>query len=142
MLRAKGPRPWRQKALVAAFPLAVALANRLGLGPVGIDLSPKELRRAGVAAMGQAALRLGVDAEWVLFGHTHRAGPFEQHRDDPQEWRAGPGGPRLMNTGCWVYEGVFLGTAGKFSPYWPGTVVELGDDGPPRLRNLLEDYRP
>jgi hypothetical protein len=90
-------------------------------------------------------VRLGIDAEWVLFGHTHRAGPFPE-RDADAEWRAGAGtgspGPRLMNTGCWVYEGVFLGTAGKKSPYWPGTVVELDDDGPPRLRNLLEDYRP
>jgi len=143
MLRAKGPRPVKHRVLAGAFPLAVWAVNRAGLGPVGADLSPRELRRAGVAAMGETALRLGVEAGWVLFGHTHRAGPFAE-RDAPEEWRAGPGGPRLVNTGCWVYEGVFLGTAGPKSPYWPGTVVELDDEPgtPPRLRNLLEDYRP
>ena len=51
-------------------------------------------------------------------------------------------GPRLVNTGCWVHEKVFLGDGGERSPYWPGTVVEVGDDGPPVLRNVLAGYRP
>jgi UDP-2,3-diacylglucosamine pyrophosphatase LpxH len=138
VLRAKGPRPVRHRAFAAAFPLLVRVVNRAGLGPVGADVSPTELRRAGVAAMGETCRRLGIDAEWVIFGHTHRTGPRPDH-DAPEEWRA-PTGSRLMNTGSWVHEGVFLGTAGKRSPYWPGTVVELDDDGPPRLRNLLEGY--
>ena len=139
VLRAKGPRPLRHRALVVAFPLLIGLVNRAGLGPVRADVSPSELRRAGVRAMGQACAQLGIDADWVLFGHTHRTGPSD--RDDVAEWTA-PNGARLVNSGSWVHEGVFLGTAGPRSPYWPGTVVEVGDEGPPRRRNLLETYRP
>jgi hypothetical protein len=139
LLTDSGPRPLRDRALVAAFPMAVRLVNALGIGPVGPDLSPAELRRSGLRAMGEACRRLGVGAEWVLFGHTHRAGPLDG--DDPGEWLVA-GGPRLVNSGCWVHEEVFLGRSGSDSPYWPGTVVELGPQGPPRLRRLLGDYRP
>jgi hypothetical protein len=31
---------------------------------------------------------------------------------------------------------VFLTSAGK-SPYWPGTVLTLEDEGPPRIENVL-----
>ena len=138
VLRAQGRRPIRQQAFVAAFPVAVWAANRAGLGPVKTDVSPRELRRAGVRAMGLACARLGIDAEWVIFGHTHRTGP--RSGDEEAEWRA-PTGARLLNTGCWVHERAFLGASGaKRNPYWPGTIAELDDDGPPRLRNLLEDF--
>jgi Calcineurin-like phosphoesterase len=139
LLTDSGPRPLRDRALVAAFPMAVRLLNAAGIGPVGPDLSPAELRRAGLRAMAETTRRLGIEAEWVLFGHTHRAGPLE--RDDPEEWEV-PAGPRLVNTGCWVQERVFLGSARQDSPYWPGTVAEVGPDGPPRLRNVLADYEP
>ena len=139
LLTDSGPRPLRDRALVAAFPMAVRLLNLVGVGPVGPDLSPSELRRAGLRAMDEAVRRLGIDAEWVLFGHTHRAGPLD--RDDDAEWRV-PAGPRLLNTGCWVHERVFLGTRGRSSPYWPGTVVEIDAEGPPRLRNLLGEWEP
>ncbi|HEX8123937.1 MAG TPA: metallophosphoesterase [Solirubrobacteraceae bacterium] len=138
LLTDSGPRPLRDRALVAAFPMAVRVLNMLKVGPVGTDLSPAELRRSGLKAMAESCRRLGIAAEWVLFGHTHRAGPLD--RDDVGEWQV-PGGPRLMNTGCWVHERVFLGDSGPRSPYWPGTVVEVGDDGPPRLRNVLPEYR-
>ena len=139
LLTDSGPRPLRDRALVAGFPVAVRLLNAVGVGPVQADLSPTELRRAGLRAMGEALRRLDVEAEWVLFGHTHRAGPLQ--RDDEAEWRA-PGGPRLVNTGSWVYERVYLGDGGHRSPYWPGTVVEVGPEGPPRLRNLLQAWKP
>jgi predicted phosphodiesterase len=133
-----GPRPLRDRALVAAFPVAIRLLNMAGVGPVTPDLGVDELRRAGLRAMGEACRRLGVGARWVLFGHTHRAGPLDG--DDPAEWDV-PGGPSLVNTGCWVYAG-FLRRSGRRSPYWPGTLVEVGPDGPPRVRNLLGDYEP
>ncbi len=140
LLTDSGPRPLRDRALVAAFPMAVRLLNMAGVGPVRADLSPAELRRSGLKAMGEVARRLGIDAEWVLFGHTHRAGPLD--RDGRAEWEE-PGAPKLVNTGCWVYERVFLGDAGTRSPYWPGSLVEVGDDGPPRLRNVLPpEFRP
>jgi len=139
LLTDSGPRPLRDRALVAAFPMAIRLLNAAGIGPLGPDLSAVELRRAGLTAMAEAVRRLRIDAEWVLFGHTHRAGPLEG--DDASEWEL-PGGPKLVNTGCWVHEEVFLGRGGRRSPYWPGTVVEVGDEGPPRLRNLLEEWEP
>jgi predicted phosphodiesterase len=133
-LTASGPRPLRARAITAGFPLAVAGINRLGLGPVNRDLSPSELRRAGLLAQREVMRTLGVDARWVLFGHTHRAGPLE--RDDPAEW----GG--LMNTGSWVYEEVFLGQSPRRSPYWPGGAVLVEDDAPPRSVNLLPAFTP
>ena len=90
--------------------------------------------------MGEVCRRLGVDADWVLFGHTHRAGPLE--RDDPAAWRAGPDGPRLINTGCWVHERLFVGADGRSSPYWPGNAVEVSDEGPPRLRPMMLGWEP
>ena len=36
-----------------------------------------------------------------------------------------------------VHERAFLGPAAEPSPYWPGTVILLGDDGPPRVENAL-----
>ena len=139
LLTDSGPRPLRDRALVAAFPMAVRLLNAMGVGPVGADLSASELRRAGLRAMAETTRRLGIQAEWVLFGHTHRAGPLE--RDDAGDWQV-PDGPKLVNTGCWVHERVFLRDGGQRSPYWPGTVVEVGPDGPPQLRNVLADYEP
>ena len=91
------------------------------------------LTRREALVLGAAT---GVAADWVLFGHTHRAGPLDG--DDTAEGEV-PGGPRLVNTGCWVYERVFLGDSGRSSPYWPGTVVEVGETGPPRLSNVLEE---
>ena len=77
LLTDSGPRPLRDRALVAAFPMAIRVLNMMGVGPVGADLSPAELRRAGLRAMHETCRRLGVTADWVLFGHTHRAGPLD-----------------------------------------------------------------
>ena len=121
----------------AAFPPAVGALNRIGMGPLNADISGHELRRAGLRAIGEVVRRLGVDAEHVVFGHTHRAGPLE--RDDRMEWTvAGGSGPRLHNCGCWVDEPVFA-TGGPTSPYWGGRAIELDDDGPPRLVRITED---
>ena len=131
------PTRWlRQRAIVAGFPLAVAALNRAGIGPLRANVSMDELRRAGLRAMGEVAARLDLGEAYVVFGHTHRAGPLPG--DDQREWR-GRGGARLVNTGSWTYSRVFLaGQAGE-SPYWPGTCVLVGDDGPPTVRRLLQD---
>lgn len=116
-----------------AYPAAIAAINRSGLGPVNGDLSGSELRRAGLRAMGEALRRLGVEAEHVIFGHTHRAGPL--HFDDPREWRQV--GASLTNSGSWVQEGFYVGVDAARSPYWPGTMIVVGESGPPELRRLL-----
>jgi hypothetical protein len=118
------------------FPRAVAGVNRLGLGPFVDTLSGEILRRAGLEAIGEVVDRLGIEADWVLFGHTHRSGPWPG-RDDPREWTV-RGGTRLVNTGSWVYQPGFLPEAVGGGPYWPGVVAEIEDDGPPVLRALLE----
>ena len=42
--------------------------------------------------------RLGIDADWVIYGHTHRTGPLPGEGD----WRA-PTGARLINCGAWTW---------------------------------------
>jgi hypothetical protein len=99
-------------------------------------LSGPELRRAGLRALGGVVDRLGVDAEHVIFGHTHRAGPLPA--DDLAEWRA-PGGATLHNPGCWIDEPVFTKGAGPESPYWAGRAVRVGAEGPPELVRLTAE---
>jgi hypothetical protein len=117
-----------------ALPGAVGVANRLGLGPVKSDLSPGTISRAGLAAMGEVVRRLGVDADHVIFGHTHRRGPLRAEAG----WRL-ESGTRLWNTGSWVHSPWLYGKTAADSPYWPGTVIVLEDDRSPRPENLLED---
>jgi len=127
----------RAAMTAAGYAGAVGAVNRMGLGPLRRDLSAPELRRAGLVAMGEAVGRLSIDAEHVVFGHTHRAGPLAG--DEHREWRAA-GGARLHNAGSWVYERHFLTATPNESPYWPGVVVRVGPDGPPQLRRLLGDH--
>ena len=117
-----------------ALPGAVGVANRLGLGPVRSDLSPGAITRAGLAAIGEVTRRLGIDADHLIFGHTHRRGPMSAETG----WRL-PEGTHLWNTGSWVYAPGLLGRTPTDSPYWPGTVAVLEDDGPPEVHHLLDD---
>jgi UDP-2,3-diacylglucosamine pyrophosphatase LpxH len=112
-----------------AIPGTVALLNRAGLGPLKPDLSAIELREAALRGMHEVTERLAIDAPHVIFGHTHRSGP---HPGD-EGW-----GP-LMNTGSWIHEPAFLGREPKRSPYWPGHVVIVPDEGPPELRSTLDE---
>ena len=127
----------RTRALVTAFPLAVAALNRAGLGPLRSDISPEELRRAGLEAMGQVADRVGLGSSYVVFGHTHRTGPLPG--DHEGEWRS-PGGARLLNSGSWVYVSVFASDTPADNPYWPGGCVIVDDEGPPRVKRLLQGF--
>ena len=114
---------------------AVGALNALGLGPLDRDLSGAALRRGGLRGMREVLRRLGLGAPHVIFGHTHRSGPWP--RDDLAEW-ATTGGTRLHNAGSWVYQPHFLSAEPNASPYWPGTAVVLdGDAAPPRLIRLL-----
>jgi hypothetical protein len=135
-LAGDGHRPLRRRALQALFPLGIVAINRAGIGPVRADISGAALARAGVRAMADVVERLRIPAEYVIFGHTHRAGPLPD--DDPAVWSA-PSGARLVNSGCWVYERHFLGETPYESPYWPGVAVRVGDAGPPELVRLLGD---
>ena len=126
----------RALALSGALRAGTAAFNFAGVGPLKPQLSGVALRRGLLYGMGELLRRLQVDAPYVLFGHTHRSGPWPV--DDPQEWIA-PTGSRLMNTGSWVYQPHFLGSIAGDGPFWPGTAILVEETGPPRLERLLAD---
>jgi predicted phosphodiesterase len=135
--RLNGARSGRSRLAARAlsrvvFPGAVAAINRAGLGPFGTDLSGDSLRRAGLRGMAATIESLGIEADHVIFGHTHRSGP---HPGD-EGWDL-PDGTRLINSGSWIYEPAFLGSEPKQSPYWPGNCVWVEDSGAPELRRLI-----
>ena len=130
-----GRRGVRARATEMGFATVVLALNRAGIGPLRRDVSGPELRRAGLRAFEQVLHDLGVQARYVLSGHTHRAGPLPG--DDGGEWLTSTG-TSLLNTGSWVYEPAFLGDNAGPSPYRPGFAVVLEDEGPPALVNLLD----
>jgi hypothetical protein len=133
-LSAQGRRPLRARAVGALFPAAVWSLNRAGLGPVRPHVSGRELRQAGLRALNDVVRRLGVDADHVIFGHTHRAGPLPG--DHAHEWQTVTGA-RLHNCGCWTQEPVFA-SGDPASPYYAGRAIELDDEGPPRLVRITQ----
>src|SRR5204862_2490463 len=101
------------------------LLNRR-IAPLNAMLLGMQMRRASIPALARVVHRLGVDADWVIFGHVHRCGPLPG--DDAARWR-GPGGrPRVANTGSWVYEPLLLHRAEPPHPYWPGGAILVEDD--------------
>ncbi|HEX5924077.1 MAG TPA: metallophosphoesterase [Baekduia sp.] len=136
LLQGDGHQPVRARLLTAIFPLGIRGLNLLGIGPVRSDLSGDALRRNALDAFGEVVGRLGIEAEHVIFGHSHRAGPLPE--DDVTEWRT-PSGAWLHNSGSWVHEPVFTQAAGTDSPYWPGGAILVEDTGAPQLLRLLAD---
>jgi hypothetical protein len=125
-----GIRAWLLGSV--ALPGAIGVANRLGLGPVRADLSPGTIARASRVALGEVLRRLEIEAEHVIFGHTHRRGPLGAEAG----WTAGR--TRLWNTGSWAYSPGLLGRSAAESPYWPGTVGLLDEGREPRLVHTLD----
>ena len=115
-------------------PAAAAVLNAAGLGPFGTEMTGPALRRAGIAALCRMIERLQIDADWVIYGHTHRTGPLPGEGD----WRA-PTGARLMNCGSWTWAPQLAGGSAGQGPYWPGGMVMVDEDGPPRLVRVLAD---
>jgi hypothetical protein len=114
----------------------VAGINALGIGPVDADLSGAGLRRGYLRGIHEVLQRFDVRAPHVVWGHSHRSGPWAG--DDLTEWTTHAGG-RIHNTGSWVYQPHFLSDAPNSSPYWPGTAVLIEESGPPELVRLLGD---
>jgi hypothetical protein len=95
-------------------------------------------RRGAIPAMALVAQRLGIDADAIVFGHIHRRGPLPGDR--PSIWRPlGGSGPRLLNTGCWVWDPALRGRPGGPRPYRPGGAVLLTAGRAPRALDLLAD---
>jgi hypothetical protein len=129
-------RGGRALAVQAGLRGLLGAANVLGVGPLSPDLSPVALRRSSLVGFGEVLSVLDLRPHYALFGHSHRAGPLAD--DDRSEWIT-PSGVQLLNTGCWVHESTaFMSEEPLDNPYRPGFAVELDDDGPPRLVNLLD----
>ena len=104
--------------------------------PLTSRLLGLQMRRAAIPALARVVHRLGVDADWVVFGHVHRCGPLAD--DNLAHWTGPEGRPRIANTGAWVYERGLLHGAAPPHPYWPGGAVLLEDDGDPVAMRLLD----
>ena len=122
------PRDPRNLVVRGGFTGAVRTLNRAGLGPLQADISGPAMRRAYIGAIREVVRRLGIDAEHVIWGHSHRPGPLPG--DDAEEWRG------VVNSGSWVHQRHFMRSPN--SPYRPGTAVLVEDEGPPVVRSLLE----
>ncbi len=123
-------------AVQAGLRALLGTLNVARLGPLSPDLSPEMLRRASLAGYGKVLETLNLRPRYALFGHSHRAGPLPA--DERSEWVVA-GGIELFNTGCWVHESAdFMSEEPADNPYRPGFAIELDEDGPPRLVNLLD----
>jgi UDP-2,3-diacylglucosamine pyrophosphatase LpxH len=69
------------------------------LGRLLAGLSNEDLVCAERAAMGEVATALGIGDAYVVFGHTHRPGPFTESSPLSSSGRLGA---RLVNCGCWL----------------------------------------
>jgi hypothetical protein len=110
-----------------AIPSAVWALNRAGMGPFEAKVTGRALRQAGLRGMSDVIDALAIDAREVVFGHTHRPGPLPTDHG----WDR-----RLFNTGSWLWEPNLVQNPVD-SPYWPGCVLFVEDDKPPRLERLL-----
>jgi len=127
---------------------AIARIRAAGLDSfagAGAELLPERARTA-IAPLKESgeewlsimetAHRLGVESDWVLFGHVHRCGPLVG--DEPADWLGPAGTPRLVNSGSWVYEPLLVHHASPPRPYWPGGAIVLDDGQDPRAIGLLD----
>lgn len=123
-------------ARALTMPLPRRLLHRR-MSRVTSALLALQMRRASIPALAGVAARLGIDADWILFGHVHRLGPLASDR--PAEWQGPSGRPSIVNTGSWVYEPLLVHHATAPHPYWPGGSVVLEDGSAPVARGLLDD---
>ena len=91
---------------------------------------------ASIPALIQVTQRLGVDADFVVFGHVHRLGPLAD--DDEAAWEGSGGKPRIVNTGSWIYEPLLVDAVTPPHPYWPGGAAVIDDDRDPQPIGLLD----
>jgi UDP-2,3-diacylglucosamine pyrophosphatase LpxH len=107
------------------------------IAPLTRRVLGRQMQRASIPALAHATARVGVDPDWVIFGHVHRSGPKEG--DDRAVWAGPAGRPRVANTGSWIYEPLLLHRGRPPHPYWPGGAVVIADDADPVAVGLLDD---
>jgi hypothetical protein len=124
-------------ARASTMPLAPHHLLRPRLARVNAWVLGLQMQRASVPALLHVVSRLGVEAEWVLFGHVHRLGPLGG--DLEAQWRSPYGAPRVANAGSWVYEPLLVHNAAPPHPYWPGGALVLDEGADPRAVGLLDE---
>jgi Calcineurin-like phosphoesterase len=124
--------------LLRAFTMPVIPRRLFGhhIAPLNSMLLGLQMRRASIPALARVVHRLGVDADWVIFGHVHRCGPLPG--DDRRQWVGPDSRLQIANTGSWVYEPLLLHRASPPHAYWPGGAIIVEDDGDPRPIGLLD----
>jgi hypothetical protein len=110
------------------------------IAPLTWRLLSHQMRRHALPAMAEVIQRLGVRADWVVFGHVHRLGPLTA--DDPSQWRDPRSEASFVNTGAWLYEPKLVAHSRPPHPYWPGGAVVLEEGVPPRPVGLLDSLEP
>ena len=128
-----------RRAVIAGLPRIGPATRMRGASVVWAALLEHgHARRGALPAIVRVAQRLGIDADAIVFGHIHRRGPLPS--DPPAMWRPGGGaGPRLLNTGSWVWDPALRGREGGARPYRPGGAVLLTAGRAPRALDLLAD---
>jgi UDP-2,3-diacylglucosamine pyrophosphatase LpxH len=126
-----------QMVRVAALPALPQLLMQARLSSVSAATIDVQMRYATIPAMARVVHRLGVQADWVVFGHVHRLGPLAGESLD--RWRPSDGSPRFINTGSWLYEPLLIDRARPPHPYWPGGAVILEPGREPRATGLLDE---
>jgi hypothetical protein len=121
------------------------------LAPLTAHALGIQMRHHSLPAIARVVRGLGIEPEFVVFGHVHRLGPLPG--DDPAQWRVARGAgvtgaaqgasvTNFLNTGSWRYERLLLEGVRPPHPYWPGGAVSLKDGEPPRAVGLLDDLTP
>lgn len=106
------------------------------IAPLTRVLLGRQMQHASIPALAHAMTRIGVQADWLVFGHVHRLGPLRS--DDPSLWTSGS--TRIANTGSWIYEPLVLHHGSPPNPYWPGGAILIPDaESDPQPISLLED---
>lgn len=127
-----------RRAMVSGLPLLAQVPGMREAASLGALVMEQGIHRRGaIPAMDEVARRLRLPADVVVFGHIHRRGPLP---GDPAElWRPrGAEGPRLLNSGSWVFDSALVGTPGaRERPYRPGGAVLLEPGRAPRALDLL-----
>jgi hypothetical protein len=129
-----------RRASIAAAPALSSLLRTEALAPFTAGALGFQFRRAGLPAMAAVAEALHLRAREILFGHLHRTGPLPG--DEPADWHPQERGPRLYNSGSWVFEPLLLAGATPPHPYWPGGAVLLEHGAAPRVLTLLDELGP
>lgn len=124
-------------ARASTMPLAPRRLLHPRMAGVTSRLLSAQMRRASIPALARVVHRLGVEADWVLFGHVHRLGPLSD--DPPEQWQGPEGHPCIANSGAWVYEPLLVHRATPPHPYWPGGAIVLEDGLDPVAIGLLDD---